>query len=58
MLNLLSDQGNANQNNIDTILYLSEWINSKTPMIAYVGEDVELGEHSSHCWWEGKLVQL
>ncbi|EGV98010.1 Retrovirus-related Pol polyprotein LINE-1 [Cricetulus griseus] len=31
----------------DTILLLSEWLKSKTSMIAYAGEDVEKGEHSS-----------
>ena len=37
MLNLLSDQGNANQNHIE----IQVKNKSKTPMIAYAGEDVE-----------------
>ena len=44
MLNLLSDQRNANQNNFEIP---SEWLKSKTPMIAYAGEDVRLGKQSS-----------
>ena len=45
MFNILSYQGNANQNR-DTTLLLPEWLKLETPMTTYAGEDVEKGEHS------------
>ena len=58
MLNILSQQGNANQNNSEVPSYQSEWLRSKTPMIAYAGGDVDrVRGKSLHCWWEYKLVQ-
>ena len=42
MLNLLSNQENANQNHFEIPSYTCrEKLKSKTPMIAYAGEDVE-----------------
>jgi hypothetical protein len=45
MFNILSNQGNANQN-IFT-LHPSEWLRSKIQGAAHAGEDADQGEHSS-----------
>jgi hypothetical protein len=43
MVNILSHQGNANYNNSDFILHLSEWLNSNTQATAQADEDVSKG---------------
>jgi hypothetical protein len=46
MLNILSHQGNANQNISEIPLdNQSEWLRSKTQETAHAGEDVEQGEY-------------
>ena len=47
MLNILSHQGNANQNNPETLYasHQSEWLRSKTQVTANAGEDAEEEEH-------------
>jgi len=48
MSNILSHQGNANQNNPEiSTSHQSEWLRSKTPATADAGKDVEKEEHSS-----------
>jgi hypothetical protein len=47
MFNILSHQENANQNDSETILQLSEWLRSKTQLTVHAGDDVEQGEHFS-----------
>jgi len=48
MFKILSDQGNAYQNNPDySNLHQLQWLRSKTQGIAHVGEDVEKEEHGS-----------
>ena len=43
LLNIFSHQRNA----WDTMLYWTEWLRSKMPMIAFAVEDMESGEHFS-----------
>jgi hypothetical protein len=47
MFNILSHQGNANQNNSDSTSHQSECLRSKIQVTADAGEDVEKEEHSS-----------
>jgi hypothetical protein len=47
MFNILSHQGNANQNDSDSTLHSSEWLRSKTQRTVHTGEDVEQGEQCS-----------
>jgi hypothetical protein len=47
MFNILSHQGNANQNNPEIPPHTSQNGRSKTQMTADAGEDVEKEEHSS-----------
>ena len=47
MFNVLSQQGNANQNDYEIPFYTSEWLRLKSQVTAHAGEDVEQGEHSS-----------
>jgi hypothetical protein len=48
MINILSHQGNANQNNLrDSTSHHSEWLRSKTPLTVDAGEDVEKEKQSS-----------
>ena len=47
MFNILTHQGNANQNDPEIPLHQSEWLRSKIQMTADAGEDVEKEEHSS-----------
>jgi len=58
MLNITHHQENTNQNYIDIITsHLSEWLKSTIKETKGVGEHVEKGEPSMHCWWECKMVQ-
>jgi hypothetical protein len=47
MFKILSDQGNANQNDPEIPPYIKEWLRSKPQVSVHVGEDVEKEEHSS-----------
>ena len=42
----------------DSILFLTEWLRSKTQVIAHTGEDVEQGEHSSIVGRSANLYNL
>jgi hypothetical protein len=48
MFNILSHQGNGNQNNLEIPPHKkSEWLRSNTQVTAGAGKDVEKEEHSS-----------
>ena len=47
VLNILSHQGNANQNNPEIPPHTSQWLRLKIQMIAEAGEDEEKEEHFS-----------
>ena len=47
MLNVLSHQGNANQNNPEFSPHQSEWLRLKTQETVGTGEDVDKEEHYS-----------
>ena len=47
MFNVLSQQGNANQNDYEIPFYTSEWLRLKSQVTAHTGKDVKQGEHSS-----------
>jgi hypothetical protein len=48
MFNILTHQGNANQNNLEIPPHQSEWLGSKTQVTADVGKYMEKKEHSSN----------
>jgi hypothetical protein len=47
IVEVLSDQGNANQNDPDSTSHRSGYLRSKTQVTTYIGEDMEKEEHSS-----------
>jgi hypothetical protein len=55
MFNVLNHQKNANKNNSE-ILTLSDMLRAILQVTTHAGDDVELREYSSICWWGCKLV--
>jgi hypothetical protein len=47
MINVITDQRNANQKNPEIPPYKSEWLRVKPQVTSHVGKDVEKEEHSS-----------
>ena len=55
MFNILSCQRNENQNHFEIPSYLSEWLRSKSQVIALATKDVEQEEHSTIAGGSAKL---
>jgi hypothetical protein len=56
MFNILSHQGNANQNNFEIPSYTCQNDWSQIHMAAHIGKDVNEEGTLFYCWWECKHV--